>query len=109
MKSQIRITEQMNHKFITDIKDKSIVGYKYFNFTSTDEIELEIRGNFNGSIRVSHDAEGKNVIGKDQININTDNWRFVDVSIKPLSGKQSLYFHFDGTGTLDFKRFSFHN
>ncbi|MBR1419692.1 MAG: family 43 glycosylhydrolase [Selenomonadaceae bacterium] len=109
MKTQIRVTEQMNHKFITDIKDKSIVGYKYFNFTGADEIELEIRGNFSGSIRVSHDSEGRNVIGKDQINIDTDNWRFVDVSIKPLNGKQSLYFHFDGTGTLDFKRFAFHH
>ena len=107
MKKQIRITEQMGKKFITAVKDKSIVGYKYFNFENAKWVAMEIRGTFKGKITVSHDEAGSQVIGTKNVDIDSDVWTLYDIKIKPNPGKQALYFHFDGTGELDFKEFIF--
>ena len=106
MKTQIRITENMNHKFITDIKDKSIIGYKYFDFQNVDKIQLELRGNFNGTIEVTQSLDGA-AIGSQKINMSSNSWGIIDISVKPKSGKQALYFKFNGSGKADFKTFAF--
>ena len=106
MKTQIRITENMNHKFITDIKDKSIVGYKYFDFRNVKTLQLELRGNFKGVIEVAHTLDGK-AIGSQKLNMSSNTWGMIDIPIKPNSGKQALYFKFSGGGKADFKTFAF--
>lgn len=106
MKSQIRVTEQMNHKFITDIKDKSIVGYKYFDFQNVKKLSLELRGNFNGTVEISHSLNGS-AIGSQKINMSSNSWGIIEIPVNAKSGVQALYFKFNGSGKADFKTFSF--
>ena len=106
MKTQIRVTEQMNHKFITDIKDKSIVGYKYFDFRNVSKIQLEIRGKFKGTIEIAHSENGA-AIGSQKVNLSSNSWALIDIPVKAKSGTQALYFRFTGSGRADFKTFAF--
>ena len=106
MKTQIRVTEQMNHKFITDIKDKSIVGYKYFDFKDVSKIQLELRGNFKGTVEISQSLDGA-AIGSQKLNMSSNNWGIIEIPVKAKSGVQALYFKFNGSGNADFKSFTF--
>ena len=106
MKTQIRVTEQMNHKFITDIKDKSIVGYKYFDFKDVSKIQLELRGNFKGTVEISQSLDGA-AIGSQKLNMSSNSWGMIEIPVKAKSGVQALYFKFNGSGKADFKTFAF--
>jgi len=106
MKTQIRVTEQMNHKFVTDIKDKSIVGYKYFDFKDVSKISVELRGNFKGTIEVTQSLDGA-TIGSQKLNMSSNSWGMIDIPVSPKSGKNALYFKFSGNGKADFKTFVF--
>lgn len=106
MKTQIRVTEQMNHKFITDIKDKSVVGYKYFDFRNVSKIQMEIRGNFKGTIEIAHSEDGA-AIGRQKVSLSSNSWGLIDIPVKVKSGTQALYFRFSGSGRMDFKTFAF--
>lgn len=107
MKTQIRVTEQQNQSFITGIKDRSAVGYKYFRFAGTDVLLLELRGDFAGTITVSHDETDKKPIGAYELAINTQGWTEHVIPITPRKGKRALYLHFKGNGSLDLKTLAF--
>lgn len=106
MKRHVRVTEHMNHVFVTNIKNGATVGYKYFDFASVDKIQLEIRGRFKGTIEVTQKLDGA-AIGKQKVSVSSGDWTIVDIPVKAASGKNALYFNFSGSGLLDMKRFIF--
>ena len=107
MKTQVRVTEQQNTSFITAIKDRTTVGYKYFSFESGCTLALELRGTFAGKLTVSQSCEGSTEIGRTEIDPDTDQWRILTVRIHPETGKGALYLHFRGTGSMDLKSLAF--
>lgn len=107
MKTQIRVTEQQSQSFITGIKDRSTVGWKYFRFAGTDRLALELRGSFAGTVTVSHDEAGDSPIGTSEVTLASENWAMHIIPIQPRNGKQALYLHFKGSGTLDLKTLAF--
>ena len=107
MNDQIRVTEQRNESFITEIKDKAAVGYKYFAFKNVSEIALEIRGQFQGKVVVSNDEKGKDVTGETFLALDNDMWQMKHVKVSFSDGVHALYFRFYGEGNLEMKRFSF--
>ena len=108
MKTQIRVTQEQNQSFITGIKDKSVIGYKYFSFIDPDLMTIEIRGTFAGTILVAFDEKGRNVIGEFEVQLRSkDEWETQLIPISPSNGTHPLYFLFEGTGEMDLKGFSF--
>lgn len=107
MQTQVRVTERQNQMFITDIKDQTTVGYKYFLFDGADLLTLELRGRFDGRISVSSDEAGNSPIGELEADLASDHWILYAIPITPKQGKQALYLHFNGEGTVDLKSISF--
>ena len=107
MKTQIRVTERQNQSFITGIKDRSTVGWKYFRFAGTDLLALELRGSFAGTVTVSHDEAGNRPIGAYEVALESESWAEHIIPIQPRKGKRALYLHFRGKGTLDLKTLAF--
>lgn len=107
MKTQIRVTERQNQSFITGIKDRSTVGWKYFRFAGTDLLALELRGSFAGTVTVSHDEAGNRPIGAYEVALESESWAEHIIPIQPRKGKRALYLHFKGKGTLDLKTLAF--
>lgn len=107
MKTQVQIVEKQNVMFITSIKNKTTVGYKYFECHGVTGITVELRGRFHGNVLISTDKEGANVIGKKELAVNTCDWNMVLVDTKIPDGVNPLYFTYCGDGSLDMKSFSF--
>lgn len=108
MQTQTRITEKQNVSFITDITNRTIIGYKYFAPGEGDAVLLELRGEFKGQIKVCGDEEGNEIFGRTEINVRGACWK--NISIKAAMPKHSsypMYFIFEGDGKLDMKTFSF--
>ena len=107
MKTQVQVTQKQNQSFVTHIKDQTLVGYKYFCFDGANEIGLELRGSFCGTVKVSLDEAGEKCIGKASIALQGDAWKILTVAVEPPKGEFPLYFGFTGEGELDFKSFGF--
>ena len=107
MKEQVQVTERQNQSFVTNIKDKTTVGYKYFCFTGANLLLLELRGDFSGTIRVSHDEKGEDCIGEIELLLASNTWGTEILPIAAKKGDHALYLHFDGKGSLDLKSLAF--
>lgn len=107
MKTQVRVTEEQNRSFVTAIKDKTTVGYKYFRFEGACTLALELRGSFDGTVTLSHGCDGTGEIGRTEIRADLEDWTMKTVRIDPEKGKGALYLHFTGTGSLDLKSLAF--
>ena len=97
------ITSKNNERFITNIKKKSFIGYKYFHFEKESELEITFRGLGNGCFIII-DYKGNN-IGK--INISpSESWRQAKSKLE-IEGDSALYLLFDGKGKVDLKTLKF--
>lgn len=107
MKEQICVTERENLSFVTNIRDRAVVGYKYFHFTGPVTLVLELRGSFRGEIRITRDEAGKAPLGKLTLDPASPVWRLYSAAICPEEEESALYLHFAGEGTLDLKSLVF--
>jgi len=107
MASQIAVTQSCNSSYIKNIKDGSIIGYKYFDFTGESSLLLELRGTFEGSITVSSDEEGTKDCTVTEISIDSDTWKTVEVPCNISQGIHAIYFIFKGTGNMEFRTIVF--
>ena len=109
MQEQTAVTQKQNISFINKIKNRTVIGYKYFRFDGAKELLAEIRGDFAGEIFVSTDEEGKNEIGRAAIAAEIDNdgadldaleteARAINEEIEKLAEEQ--FFHADYDATL---------
>ncbi|MBQ9210245.1 MAG: family 43 glycosylhydrolase [Clostridia bacterium] len=106
MQDQIQITSRQGISLITNIRNNAEIGYKYFLFEQAGQLLLELKGDFNGIISISHDLEGRNVIGEFNVSLDGD-WRYYAAAITPSVGKQALYLHFSGAGIAELKQIAF--
>lgn len=105
-----KITEEQNDSCVTEVTKGTVVGYKYFSFVGASMMIVEIRGAYEGDILVASDPQGRNVIGEFETQINKQDWICELIPLmEEVSGKQEIYFIFNGEGTLDMKRFAFLN
>ena len=78
-----------------------------FGFTDADLLLIETRGSFNGTVTVSHDAKGKNVIGEYEVDSRNDYWELHLVPFVPDAGRHPLCIRFDGKGTMELRSIGF--
>ena len=107
MQRQIRVTERQNTSFITGIRDDDVIGWKYFDFLGESLLGLEVRGKLAGSLTVSHDIEGRELIGEAELDVASEDWRMLLIPITPLPGTKPLYLRFAGEGEWELKTFCF--
>ena len=102
-----RITQDSNQVFITDIQDRTVIGYKYFRFAGACEVLLELRGIWNGTVRVSLDPEGTAVIGEGALDRCSETWFLASILCSAEPGVHALYLQFEGKGRLELKQVAF--
>lgn len=100
MDSFPNVTNCGEERFIGEICDKTLIGYKYFNFKNgCNSIGIKIRGSFNGEVSISCDLNGGN-IGKMTVSAS-DNWDFYETKITDIKGVYPIYFYFTGNGKAE--------
>ena len=96
------ITNDKDERFITEITDGTMIGYKYFAFDGEVELTLSIRGNATGEAVICTEEEEL-----ERIRIQpSDQW--INVSTKIcVNGTKALLIHYHGKGIFDLKEISF--
>lgn len=89
--------------YIANIRSRTEVGYKYFDFHAPKAVTLRLRGQGNVSIRVSLDR--KTEIGRKEAELVGD-WQEVTVLLAECTGVHGLYFTFDAQ-SAQFESFEF--
>lgn len=93
-------------RYISDIRSKTYIGYKYFLFQKANKMQVKIRGFAKGKFVVKHELEGKK-IGVFDIDINTlTEWHIFETEISAALGEERpLYFIYHGRGSFDMLQF----
>ena len=104
---QISVTDSRKQSFIHNIKDGSVIGWKYFDFEDAASLVLELRGCFEGTLTVSEDADGKNVYAEEKLSLDADVWTSVVIKCGFEKGAHALHLSFRGEGNLEFRTFGF--
>ena len=91
-------------QYIKNIKDGSVMGYKYFAFDGMEQATLLIRGKADGRVMIAVDTP-ENAVGEIAVNLDAQDWTPVCGKTEPVSGVHALYFCFKGSGRMDFSVF----
>jgi len=96
------ITHGEGTRYITGVRDKTRIGYKYFDFGGKAILSLRIRGNAAGTIRVLLDDEEAGAIAV----LPDTQWHDVKICLE-AAGKKALFLEYAGNDAFDFESFTF--
>lgn len=88
------ITHGDNLRYITNIKQGTMICFKYFRFDGESRLAVMTRGPGSGQLIVSTDEAGQQMLGQIEISSTAD-WKCFDVQIH-ATGIQALYLHYQG-------------
>jgi len=96
------ITHCNDERFITDIKEGTKIGYKFFAFNGKTNIIVKTRGEGFGKFEISTD---KGYVGDVSISASKE-WLESSTEIT-IEGTEALYFTYYGNNSIEFLSFSF--
>ena len=96
------ITNEGEERFIADIEEGTLIGYKYFSFTGPVRLRLTVRGQGEGYFQVKADGEP---VGRIQIENGTE-WGYAETEIN-VSGEKALYLEYRGKGLVQLRELAF--
>ena len=89
--------EDNPNQFVANIRNGTVVGYRYFDLTNAASVTVTVKGMAHGRLIVSTEENGKPVA---EIPVSFSTFRKT-VPLHTLSGIHALYFRYDGIGRLD--------
>lgn len=96
------ITHEGAERFISEIVDGTMIGYKYFEFDGSKIFSVKYRGKGTGVLRICTDEKE---LGKIVVN-PAASW--TEASMKyQKEGVHAFYLYFEGEGTLDIREIGF--
>ncbi len=99
------VTHCGDERFIGEIADGTMIGYKYFQLAKQTTLTLVLRSTGSGTLTVSTDAAGTPA-GTFTICPAKD-WSAISSPLAAAEGTHPLYLHYHGTGTLDLLELQF--
>lgn len=94
-----------NDRYIAEICNGTLIGYKYFQFEDVRSICATFRGDAQGVLELSTEIGGEK-IGEIPVTAS-DTWMDADVSVSVENGVHALYLTFKGTGLMDLSAIAF--
>ena len=86
-------------QFIRDIRDHTLIGYKYFAFEDLHTVTLKVKGEGTGVFCIFADADSEPA-GEAEFG-GARNWTDLVIPISGASGVKPLYIRYSGTGRAD--------
>lgn len=93
------IVHRNGERFITAIKEGTMIGFKYFAFDGACMLSAEYRGTGRGKFVVSLDEAGNRCVGELDV-IPAKDWTKTEVPIT-AQGRQALYLRYEGSGAAE--------
>lgn len=92
-------------QYIRNIKDGTVIGYKYFAFDGTNRVTMRVRGKADGNVVPYLDVP-ENPVGNIPVHVDSQEWTDLSGETGTMTGTHALYFKFEGEGILDFVTFT---
>lgn len=99
------VTNRGEDRFIGEIADGTLIGYKYFAFNDIKELSVTITSTGSGTLSAYSDM-GNNRIASFNLS-PASNWTKLTEKITMNNGVYPLYFIYKGTGLVELKNISF--
>lgn len=99
------VNNDADDRYIAEISDNTMIGYRYFDLTDTKRITLTVRGTAQGEICVYTD----NIVRDDSVCLGTleigsgEAWHDISADIDFPAGKQPVFLVYKGTGAWELK------
>lgn len=97
------VTSGSGERYIKNITDKTLIGYKYFAFSGSADITLTIRGDASGQFDVAVQPDGP-AVGSIQVSPAKE-WTKVQGRAAFSPGVHPLYFRYHGRGNVELLEF----
>ena len=91
------ITSENGERFITNIKDGNLIGYKYIDLSVTKEIEVVYQTDACGQLEIYTEIDGEQ---RGSIHLEKTNWWKAAGTKVSMDKKTELYFVYRGKGKL---------
>jgi hypothetical protein len=99
------VTHKDDDRFIGEIKEGTIIGYKYFEFNGACSISIKARSTDVGEFKVLTGLDG-DCVGKIKIE-STDKWTAAETELPDLKGVYPVYLVYNGKGEAELLEISF--
>ena len=99
------LNRRSNERFIAEIADGTLIGFKYFDFQENTMLQITYKGEADGVLEVYQQTD-KACIGTLQIKPSTE-WQSIKGNIPFENGIFPLYLIFRGKGQISSKEISF--
>lgn len=98
------VTGDETDRFVGNIGDKTLIGYKYFALEGTDKLTIRIRGDFRGKAEICTTPDGAPAAS---VSLEpTENWQSFAAQLTVPKGTYPIYFRFTGKGKADLIEFT---
>ena len=102
------ITNKGEDRYIAEIENGNLIGYKYFDFQNVQKIGVEYRNGYktpNGSLIIKLSENGEKIA---QIDLNPqENWTKAETDVQIPNGTYPLFFIYEGDGAIELKEVYF--
>ena len=94
-----RTVGEKTERFVSEICDGTLIGYKYFSFEDLHTATLKVKGEGTGTFRIGTDMDGEPV--GEAIFDGAPDWTDLVIPVSDVSGVKPLYIRYDGSGRAD--------
>ncbi|MGN0592001.1 MAG: family 43 glycosylhydrolase [Ruminococcus sp.] len=101
------VTHRGNDRFIGEIADGTLIGYKYFSFEHAKKLSVQITSTGNGILTAYCDNKQQSQAAAFHIT-PVSNWTKCTADLHIEDGVHPLYFIYKGTGQIALKEIEFH-
>ncbi|MCQ2960147.1 MAG: family 43 glycosylhydrolase [Bacteroidales bacterium] len=95
------VNNEGEDRFISEISNKTLIGYKYFDFQDNKSLKIIYKGNAKGTLRIFQELNSS-PCGSVEITPSKE-WREGFSNVTFANGTAALYFVFEGEGIFDLK------
>ena len=92
-------------RFVSEISDGTIIGYKYFEIKDNKKFGISYRGDAEGKLLVMNEIDG-DVLGEFNIE-RVSEWKWIETNIAFENGVTAIYLKYFGKGLLEIKDITF--
>ncbi|MGN1140759.1 MAG: family 43 glycosylhydrolase [Oliverpabstia sp.] len=100
------ITDGNEERYITNIKERTLIGFKYFEFNGPVKVFVTSRGKGNGRYILSADESGTEEKLGEIIIKPSEEWKCFETEIE-ISGNHALYLHYEGSDATELLEIAF--
>ncbi|MGN0675857.1 MAG: carbohydrate-binding protein, partial [Oscillospiraceae bacterium] len=93
-------------RFIAEISDGTLIGYKYFDFDGTNKLTLTVRGDGCGEFEITDETE--KILGKADVSPSAS-WTKISGNIDVPDGVHSLFLTYKGSGMVSLIELEFND